>query len=76
VTTYEACAIVEGFDGQDHPWQDELLAWAALIESGACWNLQGWYGRNAQALIDLQVISESGQVDWNQAAELVEELPS
>lgn len=51
-TTYTACAAVEGFDGEEHD-QDELLdAWQHLINTGACWTLQGWYGRTAQSLIE------------------------
>lgn len=59
---YHACAIVEGFSDEQHTESEELEAWAFLIKSGACWGLQGWYGRNAQAFIDAGIISASGEI--------------
>jgi hypothetical protein len=70
MTTYTACSIVEGFDGEDHSWQEDLCAWAYLISTGACWGLQGWYGRMAADLISTGLVSETGVVDWAQAGEL------
>ena len=49
--TYRACSIVEGFSGEDHSEEERLEAWQYLIDTGACWTLQGWYGRTAAALI-------------------------
>jgi hypothetical protein len=49
--TYDACAVIEGFDGAE-PDQDEIVAaYQSLIDSGAVWQLQGFYGRTAAALI-------------------------
>lgn len=62
MTTYNACATVEGFDGEDHTAQEQLEAWAYLIKTGQCWSLQGWYGRNAQALIDAGYIDQAGNI--------------
>lgn len=49
--TYDACAAVEGFDGEDHDAETLRAAWQHLIDTGACWRLQGWYGRMATTLI-------------------------
>ena len=50
--TYTACSIVEGFDGLEHTDEEIIEAWQALIDSGAAWSLQGWYGRGARAMIE------------------------
>lgn len=63
-SVYTACAIAEGWDGKQHTQDTELKAWAYLIKSGACWQLQGWYGRNAAHLIDCGLISKTGRVQW------------
>lgn len=63
-TGYDACAIVEGFDGEQHSVRDELRAWAYLIKTKQCWSLQGWYGRTATELIRSGYISETGRVNW------------
>lgn len=53
MTSYEAVSIVEGFcEGENTTREHQLAAWQHLIDSGLCWNLQGWFGRTAQALID------------------------
>ena len=51
LTAYDACAIVEGFDGEEHSATDIINAWQFLIDTGECWSLQGFYGRTASALI-------------------------
>lgn len=61
--TYTACGIVEGFDVPEGATPlDELRAWAYLIKTGAAWNLQGWYGRNAAALIENDYITKDGDI--------------
>lgn len=47
--TYTACSIVEG---EEHTEDEVLEAWQALIDTGAAWILQGFYGRTASALIE------------------------
>jgi hypothetical protein len=49
--TYQAIGIAEGFiECED---QDKVIqAWQSLIDSGLCWQLQGWFGRSAVRLIE------------------------
>ena len=41
---YDAVGIAEGWIPVDSP-EDRLKAWQYLIDSGMCWQLQGWFGR-------------------------------
>ena len=55
MSSYIACSIVEGFDGEEHTRKEILTAWQWLVDTGLCWKLQGWYGRTAN---DLVVVGE------------------
>tara|TARA_B100000424_G_C22727666_1_gene394735 strand:- start:354 stop:611 length:258 start_codon:yes stop_codon:yes gene_type:complete len=47
---YTAIGIAEGFIETDD--EEQLReAWQHLIDTGLCWQLQGWFGRNAMRLI-------------------------
>jgi hypothetical protein len=52
LTSYEACAIAEGFSGKEQTEKEVLTAWQWLVDTGTCWTLQGWYGRTAADLIE------------------------
>ena len=57
MTSYIACSIAEGFcEGEGASEQEQLTAWQWLVDTGTCWHLQGWYSRNASALLENGVI--------------------
>ncbi len=51
-TTYEACSIIEGFDGGEQDQATILAAWQYIKDSGAYYALQGFYGRNVRHLTE------------------------
>ena len=59
MNTYTACSIIEGFDGEEHTEEEVIEAFQALIDSGAAWSLQGFYGRTASDLIASGVCTQS-----------------
>ena len=68
--SYTACSIVEGFSGEEHNEEEHIASWAYLIRTGACWSLQGWYGRSASRIIETGVIDGKGNVNWDKFDEL------
>lgn len=48
---HEAVGIAEGYIPAETV-EEELKAWQHLIDTGICWQLQGWFGRQAQFLIE------------------------
>lgn len=49
---YTACSIAEGFCGYEPTIEEQRVAWQYLVDTGAAWKLQGWYGRCATALLE------------------------
>ena len=48
---YTAIGIAEGFiECEDK--EEIIKAWQHLIDTGQCWQLQGWFGRTAAYLIE------------------------
>ena len=51
MNTYHAVGIAEGFVEPES--EDQIVeAWQTLIDTGLAWQLQGWFGRQAQHLIN------------------------
>ncbi len=56
----EAILIAEG--AQEPASESQLNeAWQLLIDTGICWELQGWFGRNAAMLIENGICRPPGQ---------------
>ena len=53
--SYRAVALAEGFE--DGSEEEVIAAWQFLVDTGLAWQLQGWFGRTAQALIDHRYIN-------------------
>jgi hypothetical protein len=59
--TFTAVSIAEGFCGGENASEEEQLeAWQYLIDTGAAWSLQGWFGRTAKRLIEQGLCHEAG----------------
>ena len=58
LSPFNACWIVEGYiDRGDSYGEEEILeAWQYLVDTDIAWELQGWYGRTATALIEAGLI--------------------
>jgi len=51
MNTFDAVGIAEGFIEAES--EDQVIqAWQTLINTGLAWQLQGWFGRQAQHLIN------------------------
>lgn len=51
LTVQEAVFIAEGIEEVETP-QEYYAAWQKLVDSGTAWELQGWFSRTAQSLIE------------------------
>ena len=47
---YDAVMIAEGAQ-EPTPEMSYVQAWQYLVDTGACWTLQGWFGRAAMRMI-------------------------
>ena len=75
LTSYLATAYAEGFgEGENASTEDQLKAWAYLIKTGTCWNLQGWFGRIAHSFIEGGIISKEGEIDWDKVSDKLTKL--
>ena len=51
-----AVGLAEGFEESDGP-EEVRAAWQYLVDTGLAWQLQGFFGRTANALIEAGEIS-------------------
>lgn len=52
---YTAVALAEGFEEAES--EEQLIeAWQHLVDTGLAWQLQGFFGRTAAALIEQGVL--------------------
>ena len=66
MTPYLATAIAEGFcEGEGASERLQLQAWAYLIKTDLAWEMQGWFGRHAMFLIEEDIISSDGVINWD-----------
>jgi hypothetical protein len=57
---YTATGIAEGFIEADD--EDQVVeAWQHLINTGLCWQLQGFFGRTAMRLIQDGICTRPGE---------------
>ena len=55
LTIYRAVGLAEGFE--EGTEEEVIEAWQYLHDTGEAYNLQGWFGRTAQYLIQEGVIN-------------------
>jgi len=56
---FTAVMIAEGVEEAEN--EDQLIeAWQYLIDTDLCWKLQGWFGRQAQTLIERGFCTQKG----------------
>lgn len=54
--------------------EEYLAAWQQLVDSGLAWQLQGWFGRTAQDLIEQGLIELPEQQGWEEIDSLHQEV--
>ncbi|MFF4054640.1 hypothetical protein ACFYZ0_02480 [Streptomyces sp. NPDC001708] len=64
---------VMSFEAGELSARESVELFATLIKSGLVWNLQGWYGRQAEWFLETGLISREGEIDEEIYAELVDE---
>lgn len=73
ITPYLASAYAEEFcEGEDASQTDRIKAWSYLCGTRIGYSLQGWYGRTITSLIENDIMTRDGTVDWEHVAELIQ----
>jgi len=56
MNAFLATGLAEGFIEADS--EEQIVeAWQWLVDTGLAWQLQGWYGRTASAMIEEGIIN-------------------
>tara|TARA_Y100000034_G_scaffold133122_1_gene197774 strand:- start:1236 stop:1469 length:234 start_codon:yes stop_codon:yes gene_type:complete len=63
---FTATGIAEGLventgETPEEQREIEIAAWQHLIDTGLCWQLQGWFGRTATHLIEEEICRPASQ---------------
>ncbi len=71
-TSYLAIGIAEGFEevpvsklSKNNIQIAYTEAWAIIIKYKLWKNLQEWFGKNVNAILESNAISKDGTIDWN-----------
>ena len=60
--------IIE-YENGEGTQEEAIQLFSELIKNGQAWSLQGHYGRTAQSLIDRDIISSDGTINWDKINE-------
>ena len=63
--TFRAIELAEGFGDPAETEQEIIDGWQYLLDTGLCWQLQGWYGRTVTDLINAGIITRSAHNEAN-----------
>lgn len=66
ITPYLATAFAEGFcEGEDTSTEDRIRAFSYLCGTGLGFQLQGSFGRAISNMINIEVMTADGTLDWD-----------
>jgi len=66
--SYKATGLAEGFIESDDS-MDILKAWSYLGQSGLAFQLQGWFGRNLESLVESGYLNQDYTVNYSRLME-------
>ena len=57
MSVFDATMLAEGVDTGTEA--EVLEAWQLLVDTGMAWQLQGWFGRTAESLIEQGLVKRA-----------------